>query len=118
MPILDRFGEPILYCAAPGCRNRATVYPIVVIPPQGYPLSRGVKAVVSLILCRKHGREEKAETFLTDQFRAMASATTGGSPVPLDFDRAEIRLGIVGDKRWQEFQGQAGQARRGRESVH
>lgn len=114
MALLDRFGEPIHYCAAPGCTNRGVVYPEIVIPPLGYPASRGLRTVVRLILCRKHGQEEKAENFMTDRFREMCSAMVRPSPIPLDFDKATIRLGIVGDKRWKAAEGQAGQAQAAR----
>jgi hypothetical protein len=112
--ILDRAGNPIHHCATPGCRERGIVYPQVIVPPRGHPLTKGVKAVVRLILCRKHGQREEVGTFLTDNFRAMLSATVARSPVPLDFDRATLKMRVVGDKPWRENEERAASARQRR----
>lgn len=115
--ILGPNGEPIRHCAHPGCSNLATVYPQVIVPPRGYPAKQGFKTVVGIGLCLKHGREEVPGTFLTDEFRRMAQAVVASSPIPLDFDRTEIKLRPLGDKPWRDFTSAAIAARKGR-TVH
>lgn len=113
-PLVDGNGVTLRQCAAIGCHSRAVVFPELVIPPVGHPHSRGLKINIGLALCRKHGAEEKAETFLTEQLREMASALVKPSPIPLDFDRARINLLAIGSAEWAESTRIAREAQAGR----
>jgi hypothetical protein len=113
-PLVDGNGVTLKLCAAPGCYHRAIVFPELVIPPVGHPHTRGLKINIGLALCRKHGLEEKPETFLTDQLRNMASTLVKPSPIPLDFDRARINLKPIGGEDWNKSVGIAREAQAAR----
>lgn len=115
MSLVDRMGAPLRTCERAGCSDRGVLYPEVIVPPRGYPIERGVRMSINVVLCKRHAGEERVENFLTDQFRAMAAAQVGRSPIPLDFERAEIRLKTIGGKDWERLQKQAREGRQGRD---
>jgi hypothetical protein len=94
-------------CARAGCSAEATHYITIAIPPTGYPIERGVVSILGLALCRDCGLATRVEDIFTDEgkraFNATVKASVGGAAVPLDFDRAEIGLHLIGDEQWREF---------------
>lgn len=113
-PLVDGKGVTLRRCSAPGCPHRAVVFPELVIPPLGRPHTQGLKMHIGLALCRKHGLEEKPETFLTEQLMQMASALVKPSPVPLDFARTRINLKPIGGDDWNKAVTVAREAQAGR----
>lgn len=114
MSLVDANGTEIRRCASIGCHNRATVFPELVIPPTGRPHIEGLRVNIALALCRKHGAEERPETFLTDQLKEMVRAMLKPSPIPPDFDRARINLKPIGGAEWNKSGEIAREAQAGR----
>jgi hypothetical protein len=113
--ILDSRGQPIRRCGNPGCGQLATHYVEVLVPPKGGGIERAFRSTIGLMLCLPHAREERVETFLTPQFRLMvASVVASRSRVPPDFERAEVKVRKLDDRRWLETQRAAAEGREGR----
>jgi hypothetical protein len=113
-PLVDGNGVALKLCGRVGCHNRAVVFPELAIPPTGRPHTQALKMQIGIALCRKHGLEERPETFLTDQLKEMVRAMLKPSPIPPDFDRARINLKPIGGEEWNRSVGIAREAQAGR----